>query len=257
MYYIKNLMIKTSLCILLFSGCKLFNSENKNTVKSVDKDSLDAAGIVFKFPSLYSKDSIELVTDSSFIYSFKNYKIIETLSTEYHFLNDSLLYNAPRSNYYGYSTTKSKGFNIWEAGDSLDFKEQPVDSFLKGRPYSDTAHKMLAYCKFYKDTVLSPERFIKKYVFLIDKMDSLYLYFQRNYQESSFSFSTELEKEYTAKLYRIEVILKKDSSEKAQLLNKYRKLSWELFTPNSVNNREKILKYIGLITKIYDKSGDQ
>ncbi len=214
-------------------------------------ENVNKVNIVYKVPVLFSADSIGLVFDSSFIYSYKQFKIYEAPTVEQSYEDNTLISESLESYFFGYDTNYSFGFYAKYLSDTLQTNRLSVDSFLKDRPDGRTMDNILELSSFSRELKLNFNELMKVYRINNPFYDSVFFYYNNTLKHLPFSFSKRLDSVYDSKLYKIETTFKRDTSKNALAFNKFRTATWILQEPKDFKNKAEILGFFKKIESMY------
>jgi hypothetical protein len=219
---------------LLLFGCCYHQNFSSNSVNQIVKIHL-----VYQLPFYPGSKEAELVIDSSNIYYYKHYRVYE-LNRQDGRLEEEGFELDSVSHYFVIVDTIKKTALYSRYLASPAFKKIDIDSFIKGRPDSSAISQFIPIIT--KDREVKTSKFSKTIYYKVDNaaIDSLILGFNKSMIALPFSYSRYFDSLGGAKLARIEIKLKKDTTVNAHTLNKLRRITWQL-TPVSIIENEQAI----------------
>lgn len=217
-----------------------------------DDKRLSKVNVVYKLPFLMTADSIDIISDSTFIYYLSKFIVYEVPERNLSFINNELISDSLKSIFFAYDTGKRFGYHVKSLNDSIH-KRGDVDSFLKDRPHGDSFEKVLDISVFQREMRPSSGKIIKAYKVNDIAVDSAFFYYDKSFKGIPFSLSKKLDSLYNSKLYKVEFVLKKDISKNAVAFNRFRKISWTLNESQAIDNEHQIMDFIHRLEEKYDR----
>lgn len=229
---------------LLFFGCyyQNFSSNRGNKIVKIH--------LVYQLPFYPNSEVAELVIDSANIYYYKHYRLYE-LNRQDGRLEEEGFELDSVSHYFVIVDTIKKTALYSRYLASPVFKKIDIDSFIKGRPDSSAIRQFIPIIK--KDREVKTSKVSKTIYYKVDNaaIDSLILGFNKSMIASPFSYSSYFDSLEGAKLARIEIKLKKDTTVNAYTLNKLRRITWQLTPVLTIDNEQAIAAFCELSGKLY------
>jgi hypothetical protein len=135
--------------------------------------------------------------------------------------------------------TDSYGYMVKNLADSFCNRKK-IDSVIGVRTFKDldVANMLQMGANFDQVVKQSKNVFIRKYVAKDTAYDSLYYYFDNRLKTIAYSISPRLDSSFHSKVYKLEGLLKKDTSARGTYLNRYKKIVFQLSEIEVPNQKE-------------------
>jgi len=150
---------------------------------------------------------------------FKQYVLYELPYHKTHEINNELVYDSVKFEYFILNSKRDYGYLIKSENDSFSHFNIRKDSILNTRAYFyfDTLKKedLFREMTMKKEDKISvgKEKEIHKYIFDHYFYDSAYFYFDKSLKQIKFSFSKSLDSTYDSKLYKMQMFIKHNKSQ--------------------------------------------
>jgi hypothetical protein len=198
--------------------------------------SITKVSFTYKMPVRLSEDFVEPFESVFYKTKYKDAMIYELPYKETYQLNGELILDTMKHNYFIFNPNDSFGYKLLSVTDSFGSKRN-VDSTL-----TSTAFKTLDIDKIYSIVKSSQTERVNDSIFIkrgkLEKVqfDSVYFYFNDHLKGLDYTLSRELDSSYHSKLYKVELLSNKDTSQYAEYLNRFRIISYEI-NKSKVENR--------------------
>jgi hypothetical protein len=233
------------LCVtILIGGCFAAGSQKHIKFHKVN--------VLYKLPVVFN-DSAEMIIDSTCILYAGDYMLYELPYRKTEEIDNVLILDTMLNNFFVHKKGAEYGLLLQTINDSTG-KRLPVDSMLKNRVKKNFDILYLFAIedkeKSYKnrsDSILLNVMALNDQYF-----DSAYLYFNTKLQSQPYSLSEKVDSIYNSKLYKVDILMKKNTSVNAKYLNNFRHLSLE-FSVLPVTNEAELDRFFDRIKKQLDK----
>lgn len=172
--------------------------------------------IIYKSPDYIMNDKEHWFEVEKFITYNSDYTICELPYNKFYTVNDSLVYDSLKYEYFICNEMNRTGFLLNKITDSLTNKIS-ADSILKTRVYNGNVDIADSLKTMGKATILrekiSENKFLIKYYFLEHHFyDSAYFYYSNELRNIKYTISKSLDSINNAKLIKVQYFIKHDES---------------------------------------------
>ncbi len=219
--------------LAIFCSCVISNKHSANNITRII--------VSTKSPDRIVDNRVELFVNDFYISYFGQYLLYELPYHKTYEINNKLIYDSLKYEYFVYNTNNKFGYSLKNSGDSFKIKIN-ADSILQTRAYGGTwdmgdIFKELEIKTFNKYSS-GHSKITCRYTFNNIFYDSANFYYDKDIKDIKFSLSKSLDSANNSKLYKIEMFLRKDRAATALNLKDFYINSIEIKKVPVVNENE-------------------
>lgn len=188
----------------------------------------------YKMPVRHSETEIELYSSTFYKTDYKDVIIYELPYWETFEKNNVLIKDTIKYSYFIFMESEQFGYFL-DSLNSKIFKKKNIDSLLTKSALRslniDTVQSMVVNST---TEIINKNKFINKAKINEKGFDSVYFYYDNLLKDIHYDLSKKYDSLFKSKLFKVEYLLKKDTSQYASYVNNFRIISYEI-------NRSKVL----------------